>query len=175
MKTLILAGLLTISLSSNAADFRKSKPGESYQEVNGVSVVVTDGASFSIVDITDKANAEPTNEADDGNKYLQKVKSGLSLDQPVSEEEAVKVLDVYYRNVAFDPDSIVVKDLTLGTHGVRTWCMYRLFKKCGQFYGAAGTLVEFDVNGKNRSGGMTGYSHSVVLIRKFHEESKTGQ
>ncbi len=166
-KVIFVCMLLT-PLYGEAVEFKKDRPDEHYQLVNNIPVVTLGSASFSIYEFKPETQwSEPTNDADEKNKHLVKLRAKLVLGDPVSEGEIIKVLAIYYQNVAFDPDSVVIKGLTIGEHKIYTWCSIRMISKCSSFFGAAGTRVEYDINGKNREGGFTGFTHSVVFIRKF--------
>lgn len=165
---------LFLPLASPAVEFKKDNPDVKYQVVNGIPVVTMGNASFSVFEYRPETEySEPTNNYDESDKRLVSLRKKLILGDSVTEEEAVKVLTVYYQNVAFDPDSVVIKNMKLGEHKVYTWCSVRLFRKCSSFYGAAGSRIEYDLNGKNREGGMTGFKQVLVFLRKFVEPVET--
>ena len=166
----IIIGVLLTPQYGGAVEFKKSNPDERYQVVNNIPVVTLGNVSFSIYEFHPETEwSEPTNQADEKNMDLVKLREKLILGDPVNEEEVIKVLTIYYKNVAFDPDSVVIKNLMMGEHKIYTWCSIRLFRKCSSFFGTAGTRIDYDINGKNREGGSTGFIHSVVFMRKFFD------
>jgi hypothetical protein len=99
----------------------------------------------------------------------EKYKKGLaslSLGNQMTREEVVAVLDAYLREVALDFDSVKLRKLQVGDRQYIAWCDNYLFT-CLNWQFRAGTPVNFEMNAKNRNGGMTGFDQNIVLIRKL--------
>ncbi len=90
----------------------------------------------------------------------------LFLGDPMTKEEALKVIEAYYRHNAIDFKSIVIRKFALGERQYVFWCSNPSALGCLNREGRAGNWVEFEVNGANRSGGMTGFTRTIFLIKK---------
>lgn len=142
--------------------------GPIVSHVNGTTVVQIEGASFSIVDIPTIANGfENSTEALTHAKLKEKLPKG----ELVSAKEAQQVLTAYYQKNAFEPSSIRVRGIVVGeSTSWTTWCINPSLFGCLQRVGAGGTWVEFELNGRNRSGGMTGFQRTIWMVRKFSHQ-----
>jgi hypothetical protein len=84
----------------------------------------------------------------------------------VSSEEAGNVLEVYYRESAFDFDSMKIRNL--GVPGLRYVSICDSFVvQCLRRTVHAGSLVTYEVNARNRLGPMTGFEDRKVLITRM--------
>jgi hypothetical protein len=168
MKYLALSLALAAS-NSTAFEVEKSPDDQSFLYVNQVPVVMIGTIAFSVFRIPEeRAQFEVSTSTE---THLE-LKAKLKLGEPVTKDEAIKVLEIYYRNTAFDFDSLKIRDIKIDTPRYAVWCSNPTIFGCLEWNGAAGTWVEYEVNGKNRSGGMTGYSKVIQLIRKFSGSAK---
>ena len=84
----------------------------------------------------------------------------------VTADEVARFLEAYYRAVAVDFDSMKLRNLEVP--GLRYVSICDSFLvQCMSRTVHAGTLVTYEVNGKNREGGMTGFEPQQVLITKI--------
>lgn len=139
----------------------------SISEVNGVTVIQLAGVSFSIADIPTVANRFENSTTTDTNADL---KGKLPLGELATREEVLTVINAYYEKNAFDNASIAIRGLKVGTASSwSTWCANPWLLGCLEYRGAGGTWVEFEANGRNRSGGMTGFQRTIWMVRKFSQ------
>lgn len=90
----------------------------------------------------------------------------------VTTDEVAKILEVYYRDIAFDFDSMKLRNLE--APGLRYVSICDSFLvQCRTRTVHAGTLVTYEVNGKNREGGMTGFESRQLLITKVAADAPT--
>lgn len=164
---------MLIYLASSAATAvtieDQAASGPIVSQVNGTTVVQMQGATFSIVDIPTIANGfENSTEA----LTHAKLKEMLPRGELVSIKEAQQVLSAYYQKNSFEPSSITVRGIVVGeSTSWATWCTNPSLFGCLQRVGSGGTWVEFEVNGRNRSGGMTGFQRTIWMVRKFTDKA----
>lgn len=99
-------------------------------------------------------------------EYVSPDTGTLDPGEPVSAEQVSLVLEAYYKDTAIDFDSIRIRNLKLGRLGYLVWCSNVTFLGCLNRELRAGTWVDFEVNGKNRQGGMTGFQSRTFVIRR---------
>lgn len=139
----------------------------SITEVNGVTVVKLNGASFSIADVPTFANGFENSTTTDTNAEL---KGKLPRGELANREEVLTVINAYYEKNAFDNASVVIRGLKVGTEtSWAIWCANPWIFGCLEHRGSGGTWVEFEANGRNRSGGMTGFQRTIWMVRKFSQ------
>lgn len=85
---------------------------------------------------------------------------------PVSKEEVISILDLWYKKFAFDYQRIQLRSIKIGSPSFVIWCDSPLLFMCSNWQIRAGTWVEYEVNGPNRSAGMIGFQPKIKLIRK---------
>lgn len=139
-------------------------------EVNGVTVVQLAGSSFSIADVPTLVNGFENSTTADTHAEL---KGKLPRGELVTRDEALAVINAYYEKNAFDNASIVIRGLKVGTAtSWAIWCANPWLFGCLEQRGSGGTWVEFEANGRNRSGGMTGFQRTIWMVRKFTNKSE---
>ena len=75
-------------------------------------------------------------------------------------------MDWYFKNTAFDYDSIKIRNLKLLPPKYITWCTDYVFFCMGTWQAIAGYVVTYESNGKNRQGGMSGFKPAIQTIHK---------
>jgi hypothetical protein len=88
----------------------------------------------------------------------------MTVGEPIAYDEAIKVLEVHYRNSAFDFDSLKLRNVT--PTGIRYVAYCTTSVLCHKTF-RAGNWVELESNGRNRLGGMTGFAKETYLITKI--------
>lgn len=83
-----------------------------------------------------------------------------------SNEDAMKIVIEYFRSIAFDFDSIKLRNIQYGERQFFVWCSNPWLFGCLEYQIRAGKVVQFEVNGKNSDGGRTGFQNKTLLIRK---------
>lgn len=165
MRCLLAFSLVTACRLVHAFQVEETPAQERYEVLNGIPVVSIGETSFSIYEIPAEAPQYEISSRADTHADL---KAKLKLGGLVLKDEAIKVLEIYYRNTAIDFGSIVIRDVKVDTEPkYAVWCGNPFILGCLEWKGAAGTLVEYAINGKNRSGGMAGFKNTYQLIRKF--------
>lgn len=101
-------------------------------------------------------------------KYQSKATLALTTGDAMTVDDVQSVLDAWYRDTAVDFDSLRIRGLTLGERGFVVYCTEMTLFGCAAGNVLAGTSVTYEINGANRSGGMTGFQRRTVVIR--HEE-----
>ena len=88
----------------------------------------------------------------------------ITVGVPIVYDEAIKVLEVHYRNSSFDFDSLKLRNVT--PVGIRyvSYCTTSVL--CHKTF-RAGNWIELEANGRNRLGGMTGFAKETYLITKI--------
>jgi hypothetical protein len=162
MRPILLALLLAIPLCSSAIEFEKADVVQ-ITETGDTSTIMIDGTAYLFWRIPDELlqfEASP----DLPEKYKAEM-ARIPIGDPVSLEDATKVIEAYYKKTAFEFDSLKVRKLAVIGGRYVTWCTDFLVT-CLSHAHRAGTWVEFEVNGKNRSGGMTGFEPVKILVTK---------
>jgi hypothetical protein len=92
--------------------------------------------------------------------------SRLSAGTEIPRTEIIKIIDAHYKETAINYDSIKIRKVDV------TWPKYiagcsvpSIFALCAAHTYMAGTLVTFESNGQNRSGGMTGFQPVIWMVR----------
>jgi hypothetical protein len=91
----------------------------------------------------------------------------LSAGEAVDVDEATKLLDAYYHEYAFDYDAVKIRALQVGGVSYAVRCTYDSLNRCTTRDVRVANLVSFEVNSKNRQGGMTGFENRMFLIAKI--------
>lgn len=85
---------------------------------------------------------------------------------PITRDEAIKVMETYFHKLAIDFSRVQVRNINLSDRQFITWCTSKIFFSCTEQQIRAGTWFDFEVNGPNISGGMTGFTKKIWLIRR---------
>lgn len=146
-----------------AVEFEKQSSASFETLANGVSVIGFDGNVYAVSPMPDAAAKYKISPAKSDLEAFkdQDMDPGLEL----TEKEAQRVVEVLFENTAIDKESIRIRAFTIGKRVFAEWCD-NFFIACANWQGRAGTYVTYEVNGRNRSGGMTGYEKQTILIRK---------
>lgn len=160
---MMMAAALATACSVWAVEF-DSGSGTDYTELpNGLSVVAIDGVQYVISPLPEQAvklQIVPTLDELQGFKP-----DNISPGEEMNEAEVQAVLKTRFERTAFDAAAIRIRDLTVGNRAYAAWCANYLFV-CMDWQARAGTYATYEVNGRNRSGGMTGFQRQTILIRK---------
>jgi hypothetical protein len=158
----MLTLLLAIPLCSSAIEFEKSDDVQITQ--NGeTSTFVIDGTTY-LFWLVPAELPQFEASADPPDKYKAEM-ARIPIGEPVTMEDATKVIEAYYKKTAFDFDSIKVRKLAVIGGRYLTWCTDYLVTCLSRAH-RAGTWIEFEVNGENRLGGMTGFEPVRILVTK---------
>lgn len=163
---LLLCAAAIILATSNSYAFKIEETKSKIYFINGVAVIQMNGLTFTVADIPSEAVQF---ESSVSNDLYPEIKITLGL--PITANEASSVVEQYYKHTAFDFGSIVIRDFRVGGQQYVFWCTNPWLFGCLERQARAGTWVEFDSNGANRNGGMTGFQRKILLIRKVGEES----
>lgn len=169
LKPFCAAILFFGATNSFAIEFEGDDKKLPYQLINGIEVISLGEASFSVVSIPESADDYEISPREDTRSDL---KSQLKLGEIVSKEEAINVLEIYYKHNALDENTIKIRNLIVGQQVYATWCIARLYFWCTEYKGKAGTYVTYEVNGENIQGGKTGFRKRFLLIRKFSSKKQ---
>lgn len=163
---IVRAGLFFAALFSSTPTiaFEVEQPGALSGMHESVSIFKIGDATYTVTGIPNVADAFETFEAPPPDH--QEGTKGLTLGAVITHDEAIKVIEEYYRENAYDFDSIKIRKLQLGPLQFAAWCSARLFV-CTNREFRSGNWVEFEVNGANRSGGMAGFQRQIFMIRKL--------
>jgi hypothetical protein len=147
-----------------ALQFEERPADTTVQQVGVVSVVTLEGIDYGVNRMPEVANQMKfVDELPDAvRRKAPQITSGLAMD----EAEVTKVLEAWLRESAFDFDSLKIRGLTVGRPMYATWCAAPAVFGCMNLQVRAGVLVQYEINGKNRSGGPTGWRPEVLLIRR---------
>ena len=140
---------------------------ESFNTTNigEVTVITFNGISFSVVNVPTIASQF---ENSDSTATHTKLKAKLPLGELVMRQEVEAVIKAYYEKNAFDSTSISIRNLIVRTNlSWSIWCTNPWIFGCLEWLGSGGTWVEFEANGRNRSGGLSGYQRTIWMVRKF--------
>ena len=164
-RVLITLAMFFIFGSVNA--FEIEQPSARTGTDGPVTIFRINGFTFTLTDIPNSADrfevfdTKPA-EYEDGMKTL-------TLGKDVTQEEAARVIEEHYRENAFDFKSIKVRGLKILGPKFVAWCSSPSLFFCLERQFRSGTWIEFEVNGANRSGGLTGYQQQIFLIRKIDQ------
>ncbi len=159
----VIALVLAVAATSSLA-FEVEQPGAQSGMHESVSIFKINDATYTVTGIPDAADAFETFETPPAS--YQEGTKGLTLGAPITQEEAIKVIEEFYRENAFDFATIRIRKINLGPPQYAAWCAARLFV-CTNREFRSGNWVEFEVNGANRNGGMAGFKRQVFMIRKL--------
>lgn len=164
MKRLLLA-LALLPAAASAIEF-EAQPALSKVRHEGTVVIVDLPAGTFMVNEVPPAAAPVEQFEELPKKYRSKSTLALTLGEPMTVEDAQAVLDAWYRDTAIDYDSLRIRGLTLGERRYVVYCTSPSLFGCMDGKVLAGTVVTYEINGANRSGGMTGFQPRTVVIRR---------
>lgn len=161
LKTTVAALILLTSISAMA--FQVEESTSQFSISNGVAVLQVPGITYTIAEIPTSANRmESATTPDDYPGF-----GHLTTGADITRDEALGIVEQYYKHTAIDFNSIAIRDFRVGAPQFVFWCSNPSLFGCLNREGRAGVWVEFFVNGANRSGGMTGFARTIILIRKL--------
>lgn len=153
--------------TSWACAFTVEAPAAASVVQRGAIVVVAYGSDyFSVVALPTQA-AQLEFHAVLPAAYTQGLTTPLNPGSAVSPDQVPIVLEAYFNDSAIDAASIRVRNLQIKERGYAAWCSSPTIFGCLNRELRAGTWVEFEVNGRNRQGGMTGYQPRIFMIRRI--------
>ena len=144
-----------------------------YQKIMGKRIsssrpefqIVKETPIIMLGDITYSVKSVPTNppafEMSDNTSCYANVKEKLTFGEPVNEDEARKVLDVYLRNTVKNYKDITVTKLGVKSGQYVVWCNEATVATCPLMMGLAGTVVAYSYN----EGGIS--KERLLVMRKF--------
>ena len=160
-------GVASLSRAVDIVD--EQKDAARVTSENGIyTIQLPQGQSYTLTEIPTEATQPKTFTvipADFDKPKYRDVIAKMSLGDELTHDDAVAVLDAYLREVAFDYDSVKLRKLQVGARQYVAWCSNYAFT-CLDWQIRAGTWIEYEMNGKNRSGGMSGFERKVVVVRK---------
>ena len=159
VRTIIAA--VMVSVASDVLAFQVEQSNSDFVITNGVAVLKVGDAIYTVADIPSEAPQIESTETLEQHQDF-KISTGIEI----AKDEALGVIEQYYKHTAFDFSSIVIRDFKVGKRQYVFWCSNPWLFGCLNRQGRAGTWVEFSVNGANRNGGMSGFSRTIFLIRK---------
>lgn len=163
MRALITLALAAfVAAGAQAFEIQKGNAAQRFRLDGGVPLVEIGTTAYAIVEVPAGAlKLELVRTLEQHKQFEGK----LDMGEPMSETEIQKILEIYFLNTAFDFDSIKLRELKTSEPVYAIWCGEWFFV-CIEGRGAAGNLIQFESNGKNRQGGMTGFMRQTLLIRK---------
>ncbi len=159
--------LATLAFSSQAVTIQDTADASNVTTIDGITIVKINGATFSVAAVPTTVNQFENSTSTDTHAEL---KGKLPLGELATRSEVEAVIKSYFESSAFDSASIAVRSLIVGTKkSWAVWCSNPWLLGCLEWHGLGGTWVEFEANGRNRSGGMTGYQRTIWMVRKFSQ------
>jgi len=98
--------------------------------------------------------------------YARDDAAALDPGSHVAPTQVTPVLEAYFKDSAIDFESIRIRHLQIDERGYAAWCTNPTIFGCAYRELRAGTPVRFEVNGRNRVGGMTGFEPRIFMIRR---------
>lgn len=160
MKIIFAVGAL-IAWSVSAFGFEVDKDSTS-TEIGAATVIEMNDETYALIDIPLRASMIKTSLEKPPEAEGTKVNPGCQI----TKDEALTVIEAYFRRYGIDFLSIKIRNTQLGDRQYIVWCDNPLFMLCSNWQIRAGTWFEYEINGKNRYGGMTGYQREIKAIRK---------
>lgn len=160
---LSVCALLSPEISS-AVQFENA-PAAQVSYDGDVPVVTWGDATYFINEVPSSAESVETFTTLPA-KYQSKSTLALDVGSEIAADDVKAVLDAWYRETAIDYDSIRIRSLAIGDRQFVSYCLDSTIFGCIDGKILAGTVVTYEVNGANRSGGMTGFQARTVVIRK---------
>lgn len=163
MRLVLLMALLP--LAASAIEFETQPPLAKVRYEGTVAIVDLPTGTFMLNEVPPAAvTVEQFDELP--KKYRSKSTLALTLGESMTTEDAQAVLDAWYRDTAIDYESLRVRGLAVGERRYVAYCTEVSLFGCLAGSVLAGTVVTFEANGANRSGGMTGFQPRTVVIRR---------
>jgi hypothetical protein len=169
MKFLLIAVALTLPAVALCFEVEKSD-GSSIAHDGDITTITAQGYRYQVWAVPSDAkqleifDAVPEKYRGD---FLRKPSGEL-----MGSDEVAKVLEIYYRESAFDFDSMKIRNLAIP--GLRYVSVCDSFVvQCLTRTVRAGTFITYEVNSKNRLGGMTGFEGQQLLITMLPATEET--
>lgn len=162
-RTLALIALLLPGLAA-AVQF-EDVPAARVTYDGDVPVVALNGASYYVNEVPAAAGTIEQFESLP-KKYQSKGTLALDVGEEISVSDVQAVLDAWYHDTAIDYDSVRIRALVVGERRFVSYCLDMTIFGCVDGKILAGTVVTYEVNGANRSGGMTGFQPRTIVVRK---------
>jgi len=161
MKKIIVPLLLVFSLPSFAVTFEKT--GDNTLTTDGETETITIGGQQYQLWPVPKVGVEVF--ASIPEKYNGPM-ARLTPGESLTEDELQKILEIHYKNSAFDADTFKVRNLSIAGPMYVAFCAETApFVACKHGF-RAGMRIDLETNGKNRMGGMTGFEPAAFLVTK---------
>lgn len=171
----LLFGMLGNTYAVDIVDEHKDAPKVS--TANGItSIEMPTGWTYTVAEVPASAvklqafTTPPPQFAKGKNKAAL---DSLTFGEDLTRDEAVAALDAYFREIAFDYDSVKLRKLDVTQRTYVAWCSNYLIT-CLEWQFRAGTWTSFEMNGRNRNGGMTGFQPEFLLLRKVKSGAVAG-
>ena len=156
--------LLALAGSVNAFQIESGDNDKSFATTaEGVAVMKLDGVTYTLADVPTIASGLEMSESP---KSQPELVAKLNLGDPITPEEITKVLDWYFKNTAINYESIKLRNLKIDKPMYVIWCPDYVFTCMSGWTGRAGTIISYEANGQNRSGGNSGFTRRIQTIRK---------
>lgn len=156
--------LLTFVGAANAFQIESGDNDKSFATTtDGVAVMKIDGATYTLADVPSVASGLEISESP---KSQPELVAKLNLGDPITPEEITKVLDWYFKNTAINYESIKLRNLKIDKPMYVVWCPDYVFTCMSGWTARAGTIISYEANGQNRSGGNSGFTRRIQAIRK---------
>ena len=97
------------------------------------------------------------------------------MGDPITPEEITKALDWYFKNTAINYESIKLRNLKIDKPKYVVWCPDYVFTCLSGWTARAGTVISYEANGQNRSGGNAGFTFRIQAIRKVGAKVPTAE
>lgn len=170
------AALLAVCTNtpSWAVPIEKTAEGETFvKSTNGVIVITTDSETYTVASLPITIFGMES-AVDPVKLKRKKIVKNLDYGADISQHEIEKVIDIYYKNSAYDYESIRLRNISIGYRQFITYCSTPvIWGICDTGWVAvAGVPVFFDADGRNLSGGKTGYARVALMIRKVEKSIK---
>lgn len=156
--------LFTFVGAANAFQIESGDNDKSFATTtDGVAVMKIDGATYTLADVPSVASGLEISESP---KSQPELVAKLNLGDPITPEEITKVLDWYFKNTAINYESIKLRNLKIDKPMYVVWCPDYVFTCMSGWTARAGTIISYEANGQNRSGGNSGFTRRIQAIRK---------
>lgn len=163
--------LLAFAGSVNAFQIESGDSDKSFATTtDGVAVMKIDGATYTIADLPISASGLEMSESPRSQPELV---AKLNFGDPITPEEITKALDWYFKNTAINYDSIKLRNLKIDKPMYVIWCPDYVFTCLSGWTARAGTVITYEANGQNRSGGSSGFTSRIQAIRKVGAKNPT--
>ena len=161
----LFALLTLLPLTVSAVDFQEASASAAVHIDGQLVTVDLPRGSFTLSEVPVGATIETFDALP--KKYQTKATQSLTLGGQVSTEDVQAVLEAWMNETAIDASSIKIRGLAVGDRKYLAWCSEPGFFGCLNGMIVSGAVVEYEINGANRNGGMSGFQHRTVLIHRI--------